>query len=129
MGGDPALKSSGAPLSFSADLKFSGGLPASSRIDVGFAPADDVSGFHLHPSSPGGLLAVSAEEAVQEHCIHQVSSVTAAFTPAFTTAFTTLAPGDSWLSGPMWPLKSALHTYEVYLGTYGGYGLVHSLTL
>ena len=79
MGGDAALKSSGAPLAFSADLKFSGGLPASSRIDVGFAPADDVSGFHLHPSSPGRLLAVSAEEAVQEHCIHQVSSVTAAF--------------------------------------------------
>jgi len=45
----------------------SGPVQAAQRVDVG----DDISSFHLHPSSPGGLLAVSLEETLKEYTLHQ----------------------------------------------------------
>ena len=64
--GPPLPSPSPSPLS-RAHESDSGPVQAAQRVDVG----DDISCFHLHPSSPGGLLAVSLEETLKEYTLHQ----------------------------------------------------------
>ena len=42
-------------------------VPVARRVDLG----DDICCFHLHPSSPGGLLAVTFDETFKEYTLHQ----------------------------------------------------------